>query len=233
MMIVHNGTSNCILVAHKSLSCGHLSIVDVYLMHSLPFLKSLAFVTQQSFYTIYKNYWFFVLASWDLNPLPIDSTNFNIYDLHYFRAYQMFHYSHLWNRGSWYCHMWVNTTLISACHTFDILIELPCFFKFQTVSCCFISGKNSINKAQMNSTTNRSDSVKISEWKVTLIYFSKHWWNFIARVCHVISVINRSNVHQLFIKDGTKLTFIQGIPYLYTTHKHLITNYIPSNLWVQ
>ena len=48
------GLSNYALVAHKSLFCGHLSVLEIYLMKFLPFRTSLEFLTQQYAYTHYK-----------------------------------------------------------------------------------------------------------------------------------------------------------------------------------
>ena len=53
-------------------------------------------------------------------------------------------------------------------------------------------------------------------------------WSFF----HVITFTNGSEVHQLFSKDGAKLTFTQDILHLYTTDNHLLTTHIPSNVWV-
>ena len=40
-----------------------------------------------------------------------------------------------------------------------------------------------------------------------------------GKVCHVITVKKISEFHQLFSKYGNKMTFIQGLPYPYTTNK--------------
>ena len=48
---------------------------------------------------------------------------------------------------------------------------MPCCFYFQTSSCCFLNGTNSMAKSQINSTVNIADSAKISFWKFPLIYF--------------------------------------------------------------
>ena len=77
MKIIQKGTSHYILVANEYLAYRNLSVLEVCLMHSLPFLISLEFVTQQYYYTIYKNDGFFIPASWDFHLVPINSTNFH------------------------------------------------------------------------------------------------------------------------------------------------------------
>ena len=92
--------------------------------------------------------------------------------MHDFKACHNFHSGHLCNVCSWHWHMCSHMTLITVCHTFHILREIPCCFYFQTVSWFFLEGKNKTANVQMNSTMNRAESVKISCWKVPLIYFS-------------------------------------------------------------
>ena len=128
--------------------------------------------------------------------------------------------------------MCIYVTIISVCHTFHILRELPCCFYFQNLSCCLLNGTNSTAKVQMNRTMNISDSVKINGWKVSLIYFFNYWWHWTVKVYNVISVNNISEVHQLFSKDGTEIPFLQGISNGYPTHNHLFTTNILSNVWV-
>ena len=96
---------------------------------------------------------------------------FCIFDMHYFKACQTFYSSHLWKWGSWHWNMCSHLMLVVVCHPFPILIELPCCFYFQTVSWCFLNGKNSTSKTQINVTANRADRVNISVWKVPLVYF--------------------------------------------------------------
>ena len=141
-------------------------------MHFLPFMTSLEFLTQQSAYTIYKIISFVHPNRGISIHLPLIPQMFHIFDTNDFKSCQNFHSSNLWNRGSWHWHMWICVELISLCHPFHILRELPCCFYFQTGSSCFFNGTNSTAKTQKSRTTNRADSVKISCWKVPLIYFS-------------------------------------------------------------
>ena len=158
---------------------------------------------------------------------------FHIFDMHDLKACQIFYSSHLWNIGIWHWHMCSHGTLISVCHTFHILRELPYCFNFQTAYCCFLNGRNSTAKAQTNITADISDSINISGWKVSRDLFFKHWRNCTVKVCcNVITSNNRIEVNQLFIKDGTEFPFIQGLPYLYTIHNHSITTHTPINVWV-
>ena len=64
-----------------------------------------------------------------------------------------------------------HVTLIAVLHPFHILRELPCCFYSKTVSFYFLNRTNRETNSQMNSTANRYDSVKITGWKVPLIYF--------------------------------------------------------------
>ena len=77
MKIFQKGTSYYSLVAHKDLAYGHVYVLEVHLIHYLPFLVSLAFVTQQSAYNIYKMDGFCIPTSWYFHPVPIDSKNFH------------------------------------------------------------------------------------------------------------------------------------------------------------
>ena len=95
----------------------------------------------------------------------------NIFGMHDSKACQIFHSGHLWNRGSWHCHMCSHVTpCIALCRPFHILRELPCCFVFKL--CLYVSSMKTItDKSQENSTTNRAYSVKISGCIVPLIYF--------------------------------------------------------------
>ena len=65
-----------------------------------------------------------------------------------------------------------------------------------------------------------------------LIYFPNYWCHCTVKVYHVITFNNSSEVCQLFSMDSTQLPFIHGIPYSYTTHNHLLSTHIPSNVLV-
>ena len=105
-------------------------------------------------------------------------------------------------------------------------------FYFQTEYFCFLNGTNSTVNVKTNRTANTDDGVKIGGCKVNLIYFLNYWWNCTVKVCHVKRVNKRIEVNQIFIKDGTELPFIQGLPHLYTTHNHSFTTHIPRSVWV-
>ena len=76
MKVVQKETSYYVLVSHEALDCKHMSVLEVYLIYSLPFMDSLKFVTRKYSYTIYKKDGFCIPASWDFHPFPINYTNF-------------------------------------------------------------------------------------------------------------------------------------------------------------
>ena len=76
------------------MACGQFSVFEVYLIHSLPLMTSLEFVTQKYEYTIYKKDGFSIPASWVLYSVLIYSTNFLYLWYALFKACQIFHSSH-------------------------------------------------------------------------------------------------------------------------------------------
>ena len=131
---------------------------------------------------------------------------------------------------------WLALTHVHPCDTYFSMSflsysEISALFFFQTESFYFIYGTKIKANAQTNSTTDRADSVKISCWKVPLIFFSSIGGNLMVKVCHVITVKKISEFHQLFSKYGNEMTFIQGLPYPYTTNKFFLTTHIKSNVW--
>ena len=88
---------------------------------------------------------------------------------------------------------WLALTHVHPCDTYFSMSflsysEISALFFFQTESFYFIYGTKITANAQTNSTTDRADSVKISCWKVPLIFFSSIGGNLMVKVCHVITV---------------------------------------------